>query len=139
IQYNTYLNIDGITIEDKEAKLEPNLFDEPAHMEQVADSIINESQNKFGFLNGVGQTFGGMLTTNSIDKAIDYYNLFKEIRAGNHPDIKISKKTKSTVNDFPKVAITYSVSDNEEHSVKHQNAMKEVLSDYNEMFDTNFT
>src|SRR5690625_3906273 len=108
-------------------------------MEQVADSIINESQNKFGFLNGVGQTFGGMLTTNSIDKAIDYYNLFKEIRAGNHPDIKISKKTKSTVNDFPKVAITYSVSDNEEHSVKHQNAMKEVLSDYNEMFGTNFT
>lgn len=139
INLHPNLNIDALTIEEKEAKLESSLFDEPAHMEQVADSIINKSQNKFGFLNGVGQTFGGMLTTNSIDKAIDYYNLFKEIKNENHPDIKISKKTKSTVNDFPKVAITYSVSDNEEHSVKHQNAMKEVLSDYNEMFGTNFT
>src|SRR5699024_7616766 len=86
-QHHPNLNIDGLTIEEKEAKLEPSLIYEPAHMEQIADSIINESQNKLGFLNGVGQTFGGMLTTNSIDKAIDYYNLFKEIRAGNHPDI----------------------------------------------------
>jgi type I restriction enzyme R subunit len=133
------VNINALTTLEKELKLDSSLFDTSAHMEQVVNSIINKSQNKLGLLNGVGHTYGGMLTTSSIDKAIDYYNLFKEVKNDEHPEIKISKSTKSKLNDFPKVAITYSVSDNEEHSVKHQNAMKEVLNDYNEMFGTNFT
>ena len=133
------VNINALTTIEKELKLDSSLFDTSAHMEQVVNSIINKSQNKLGLLNGVGHTYGGMLTTSSIDKAIDYYNLFKKVKNDEHPEIKISKSTKSKLNDFPKVAITYSVSDNEEHSVKHQNAMKEVLNDYNEMFGTSFT
>lgn len=145
-QLNKYLldkdssiNIGEMTAEEKESRLDPDIFEKQSHMEQVVDSIINKSQNKLGFLDGVGKTFEGMLTTSSIDKAIRYYNLIKEIKAGENSSVKVSKATKSQLNDFPKIAISYSVSDNEEHSIKHQEAMKQSLSDYNEMFGTSFT
>ena len=41
--------------------------------------------------------------------------------------------------DFPKVAITYSISENEEASLENQNKMKESMQDYNEEYQTNFT
>lgn len=136
IDKDSTINIGETTVEEKESKLDPSIFEEQSHMEQVVDSIINKSQNKLGFLNGIGKTFEGMLTTSSIDKAIKYYNLIKEIKAGENPNVKISKGTKSQLNDFPKIAISYSVSDNEEHSIRHQEAMKEALKDYNKMFGT---
>ena len=40
--------------------------------------------------------------------------------------------------DFPKFAITYSVSENEEFSQVNQEKMKESLYDYNQMFETHF-
>ncbi len=41
--------------------------------------------------------------------------------------------------DFPKVAITYSISENEEASISNQEKMKESIKDYNQEFGTNFT
>lgn len=41
--------------------------------------------------------------------------------------------------DFPKFAITYSVTENEEASQVNQEKMKQSLLDYNEMFGTNYT
>lgn len=133
------LNIHELSMKEKEEKLDGNLFEQSEHMEQVVNSIINKSQPKLGLLNGVGKTYGSMLTTSSIDKAINYYYLFKEIKNGNHSKIKISEETKRIINDFPRVAITYSVSENEEDSIKHQNAMKDILEDYNKLFNKNFT
>lgn len=133
------LNINTLTKEQKESKLDSSLFDTQAHMEQVVDSILNKSQKKLALSNKVGQTLSAMLTTSSIDKAIKYYELIKEIKDGDNPNVKIGKTTRSLVNDFPKIAISYSVSDNEEHSLEHQDAMKIAMNDYNEMFDTNHT
>lgn len=133
------LELNQLTIEEKESKLDPSIFETREHMEQVVDSIINKSQNKLGFHNGVGKTYGAMLTTSSIDKAIKYYELIKEVIEGNNSNVEISKSTKSKLNDFPKIAISYSISDNEEHSLRHQEAMKVALDDYNGLFDTNYT
>src|SRR5699024_3733173 len=74
----------------------------------------------------------------SIAEAQKYYDLFKEVKAGN-TEKEISKAVQSKIHDFPKVAITYSVSENEEGSISNQEKMKESLDDYNEMFHTSFT
>ena len=60
------------------------------------------------------------------------------MKAGN-TDKEISKAVQSKIHDFPKVAITYSLSENEEGSVSNQEKMQESLDDYNEMFHTSFT
>ena len=45
---------------------------------------------------------------------------------------------KQVLPDFPKFAITYSVTENEEGSFVNQNKMKESLDDYNQMFSTTY-
>lgn len=134
---NPNININNLTRAQKEAKLDPSVFDTKDHMEQVVDSIINKSQKKLGLPNDTGQAYSAILTTSSIDKAIEYYKLIKEVKAGENPRISIGKQTQRYLSDFPKVAISYSVSDNEEHSIRHQDEMKKALKDYNEMFNTN--
>ncbi|MCY3024926.1 type I restriction endonuclease subunit R [Aerococcus loyolae] len=132
-------NLDAIDKKEKEAQLDSAIFDHPDHMEAVVDSIINKSQNKFGFNNGVGKTYDAILTTTSIDKAIAYYKLFKEVKAGENQRVSISETTKRAVLDFPKVAITFSISDNENDSQDRKESMKEILTDYNQEFGTNFS
>ena len=50
----------------------------------------------------------------------------------------IDEKIKQVLPDFPKFAITYSVSENEEGSHVNQQKMQESLNDYNEMFGTKY-
>lgn len=60
-----------------------------------------------------------------------YYDLFKRVKAGK-TTVQISEKTKRTLLDCLKVAITYSISENKESSNEIQEKMKETLLDYNE-------
>ncbi len=91
-----------------------------------------------GLHKGIGKSYTSMLTAASIPDAVCYYDLFKEVKAGKHK-VKVDESVKSKIHDFPKVAITYSLSENKELSAQHQEKMKEALDDYNEMFNTNFT
>ena len=74
-----------------------------------------------------------MLTTSSIQIAQIYYELLKKVKNG-ETSLKIDDKIKQVLPDFPKFAITYSVSENEESSQVNQNKMLESLDDYYEMF-----
>ena len=66
------------------------------------------------------------------------YFLTHELFADN-PEIahKIDEKIKQVLPDFPKFAITYSVTENEEGSRVNQQKMQKSLKDYDEMFGTN--
>lgn len=125
------------TMIEKEQLIPKEVYLEEDHMLQVIDSIVNKSRNKLGFLNGSGRTYNAILTTSSISQAQKYYNLFKAVRLG-QSTVKIHEKTKRVLPDFPKVAITYSISENEEASTFNQDQMKQSIADYNEMFETNF-
>ncbi|MGR5883540.1 type I restriction endonuclease subunit R, EcoR124 family [Bacillus cereus] len=107
-------------------------------MLEVIHSILNKSRNKLGFQNGVGNTYNAILTISSIAQAQRYYDLFKRVKAG-ETTVQISEKTKRILPDFPKVAMTYSISENEETSIENQEKMKEALLDYNKEFDTSYT
>ena len=51
----------------------------------------------------------------------------------------MSERVKRVLLDFPKVTVTYSVSENEEESIGYQEHMKQVMDDYNQEYGTHFT
>lgn len=114
-----------------------NLYDNEQHMLNVLDVILNKSYHKFGLQNGKGKTYEGLLTTSSIQMAQKYYELLKKVK-NNETNLLIDEKIKQVLPDFPKFAITYSVSENEEGSTVNQDKMRESLEDYNQMFGTRY-
>lgn len=105
------------------------VFESETHMRQVLDIILNRSASKFGLQKGKGRTFEGILTVKSIPIAQKYYKLLKRIKEGND-ELKISDKIHQALPDFPKFAITYSLSENKEGSEVNQIEMQESLKDY---------
>lgn len=112
-------------------------YDNETHMLRVLDIILNKSYHKLGFQNGKGKTYEGLLTTSSIQLAQKYYELLSRVKKG-ETDLVIDEKIKQVLPDFPKFAITYSVTENEEGSHVNQQKMQQSLADYNEMFGTKF-
>lgn len=106
-------------------------------MLSVLDVILNKSYHKLGFQNGKGKTYEGLLTTSSIQMAQKYYDLLKRVKNG-ETELQIDERIKQVLPDFPKFAITYSVTENEEGSHVNQQKMQESLDDYNEMFGTKY-
>ncbi len=125
---------------EREKLIPREYYDQKKHRLRVIDFIINKSTRKLGFTTegGKGRAYGAILTVSSINAAQEYYDLFKSVIAGNE-SVKISRRTSSILPDFPKVAITYSISENEESSIHNQEKMKESLQDYNACYGTNFT
>ena len=132
------LDPDTLEVAEKEARLPKKVYENDNHMLEVIHSIINKSRKKLGFAKGVGQTYNAILTTSSIAQAQRYYDLIKAVKK-EESSVKIDEATKRVLPDFPKVAITYSISENEEASISNQEKMKESIKDYNQEFGTNFT
>lgn len=120
-----------------EDETDSRLYDNEKHMLKVLDIILNKSYHKLGFQNGKGQTYEALLTTSSIQQAQKYYDLLTRVKKGETP-LEIHEKIKQTLPDFPKFAITYSVSENDEGSQVNQLKMQQSLKDYNEMFGTKY-
>jgi len=122
----------GISSEDEE-----RLYDTEAHMRSVLNVILNQSYAKFGMQNERGRTYEALLTVRSIAIAQKYYDFLTKIANG-EDELKICEDVRRALPDFPKFAITYSISENEETSQVNQEKMKQSLYDYNEMFGTHF-
>ena len=120
-----------------EDEIDEEFYDDERHMLAVLDAILNRSKRKLGFKNGVGNTYEAILTVKSIARAQAYYALIKKVKNG-ETSLKISESVKKVLPDFPKVAITYSVTENDADSVSNQAYMEDSLQDYNAMFGTHF-
>lgn len=114
-----------------------SVYDNETHMLKVLDVILNKSYHKLGFQNGKGKTYEALLTTSSIQLAQRYYDLLTRVKNG-ETSIQIDEKVKQVLPDFPKFAITYSVTENEEGSHVNQQKMQASLDDYNNMFGTKY-
>ena len=121
----------------KKEDVDESVFETEEHMRQVLDVVLNQSYTKLGMQNGKGRTYEGILTVGSIAKAQRYYELLKRIKEGKDA-LKINEEICKVVPDFPKFAITYSVTENDEASTVNQDKMRESLQDYNEMFGTHY-
>ena len=129
VEHNGPKNIDDET--------NSKVYENEKHMLKVLDVILNKSYHKLGFQNGKGKTYVGLLTTSSIQQAQKYYELLTKVKNGETP-LVIDEKIKQVLPDFPKFAITYSVSENKDNSMVNQDKMKKSIDDYNKMFGTKF-
>ena len=120
---------------DVENETDISIYESETHMLSVLDIILNKSYHKLGFQNGKGKTYEGLLTTSSIQRAQKYYELLTRVKKG-ETSLVIDERIKQVLPDFPKFAITYSVTENEEGSQLNQEKMQKSLDDYNGMFGT---
>ena len=109
-----------------------------SHKYAVLDIILNKSYAKFGMANGRGKTYEALLTVSSIAEAQAYYELLKQVASGQDEKLQVNEDMRKALPDFPKFAITYSISENEDGSKVNQDKMKESLADYNAMFGTHY-
>lgn len=131
-------NVENLGPKDIPIEEEEKYYHSENHMRNVLNIMINQSLSKFGMQNGRGKTYEAMLTVESIAVAQKYYEMLLKIKSG-EDELKISDEVKKTLPDFPKVAITFSVSENEEASQANQEAMKRYLAYYNKIFGTKYT
>ena len=104
-----------------------------AHMKAVVKQVLALAYRKQGLSNG--HRYSALFSTSSIKQAQKYYHLFKEAIVHGEVPNRIQK----VAPDFPRIAITYSISQNEEESIANQAEMKQALDDYNKMFNTHFS
>lgn len=123
---------------DLEKYIPEEYFETDAYKLKVINDIINNMAWKFALDREPGKSYGAILTTSSIKDAQKYYELFKKV-ISLESDIKISDRIRKKQADFPKIAITYSISENQEMTQENKEKMMEALADYNEEFATNFS
>ena len=124
--------------EDLEPYIPDKVYENDKYKLAVIDKIINGMARRFALDRGRGKTYGAILTTSSIKDAKDYYRLFRQVIEG-RSDVKVSDRIKSMVADFPKIAMTYSIAENDESTTENKEAMKEALAYYNEEYGTSFS
>ncbi len=130
-------NVENLGPKDISEAEEAIYYHSEQHMRNTLRVILNQSMSKFGMQNGRGQTYEAMLTVDSIASAQRYYDFINKVKAG-EDELKISDEVKKVLPDFPKVAITFSVSENEESSQSNQDAMSRFLKYYNDYFGTKY-
>lgn len=127
-------DLEFIVIRGYAEKTGKSIYDDDRHRLDVIDYIVNRSVGKLRLNAPVGEAFEGLLTVSSIQEAQLYYKLFKQFVA----DGKVKENIRKFLPDFPKVAITYTVGENEDGARANQNEMAESLADYNAMFGTSW-
>ncbi|SES20924.1 type I restriction enzyme, R subunit [Butyrivibrio fibrisolvens] len=130
-------NVENLGPENINPDEEEQYYHSEGHMRSVVNVILNQSLSKFGMQNGKGQTYEAMLTVESIAIAQKYYDYIQKVKNG-EDELKISEEVKRALPDFPKVAITFSVSENDETSQTNQEAMRRFLAYYNGIFGTKY-
>ena len=124
--------------EDLEPYIPDKVYENDEYKLAVIDKIINGMARRFALDRGRGKTYGAILTTSSIKDAKDYYRLFRQVIDA-RSKVKVSDRIKSMVADFPKIAMTYSIVENDERTIENNEAMKEALAYYNDEYGTSFS
>ena len=138
--------IDKMTGIERETYIEPSSYERDEHIQKVLHKIFrpDNAYTKFDFENGRPQK-SAILTTSSIAMAKRYYHAIKDMTSD--PDWLTKEfvghpiRTGRTIDDphFPRVAITYSLQENEEDSKENQDEMKEIIKDYNAYYGTSWS
>src|SRR5690625_3612902 len=135
--------IDEMSGIEKESYLSPDTFEQDEHIQKVIRKIFrpDNAYTKFDFQNGRPQK-SAILTTSSIDMAKRYYHAIKEMTkdpdwlAKEFSDHPIRKGRTIEDPDFPRIAITYSLQENEENATANQKEMQAIIKDYNDYYGT---
>lgn len=130
--------VENLGVKNLKEEEETALYESERHMRDVLNVILNQSYNKLGLQNGRGKTYEAILSVKSIEMAQKYYELLRKV-VNDEDELKINEKVRKALPDFPKFAITYSITENEEASHVNQDKMSDSLNDYNKMFGTKYS
>ena len=133
--------IDQMPAVEKEDYLDASVYERDEHIQKVLHKIFrpDNAYVKFDFQNGRPQK-SAILTTSSIDMAKKYYHAIKAMTKepnwiqrefADHP-IRTGRTIEDP--DFPRIAITYSLQENEVDSAENQKEMKKIIKDYNQYY-----
>ena len=135
--------IDQMSPVEKEEYLDATIYEQDEHIQKVLHKIFrpDNAYMKFDFKNGRPRK-SAILTTSSIDMAKRYYHAIKEMtkepgwiqREFSHHPIRTGRTIEDP--DFPRIAITYSMQENEVDSAQNQKEMKKIIKDYNAYYGT---
>lgn len=98
---------------------DPEFYHTKQYMRAVLDVVLNKSITKLDINNFKGKSYVGILTVDSIPIVQKYYKLLKQIKSCNDKQ-KIEDQVLKMIPDFPKFAITYSVTENNNNSLANQ-------------------
>ena len=96
----------GNTKDLEETYLTPADFENEKHIDKVVDYILHTGPRKTSLGHG---NYNAILTTSSIEMAQRYYQAFKVAKKTTHNQLDP---------DWPRIAITYSLSENEDQSTQ---------------------
>ena len=126
---------------EREAFQENALFEQDDYIEKMLEKIFKRRSvlEHFKFVNG-HPTMSAVLTTHSIAQAKLIYHKLQEMKkAGVLLYDKGSGKETIRDADFPRVAITYSLSENQSDMNDDMAEMQSIMEDYKELFGTPYT
>lgn len=100
--------IQAMSVKDlEETYLTPADFETDEHINQVVQYILQKGPRKTSLGHG---NYNAILTTSSIEMAQRYYQAFKAAKRATHNQLDP---------DWPRIAITYSLSENEDQSAQN--------------------
>jgi len=124
---------------DKESLFYNKLYEQDDHIEAMLLKIFKRSNvmTKFKVENG-WPTMSGILTTSSIAQAKRIYHKLQEMKREKKllNGSFVSEKHSIMDEGFPRVAITYSLSNEQEGMSERQDELADIIADYNDMFGT---
>ena len=125
---------------EKEALLTNDQYENDAYIEAMLKKIFKRHNllEKFKVVDGM-PTMSGILTTHSIAQAKRiYYKLIELKKNGALITGRENEMRQLNDPDFPRIAITYSVTENQDEINEAQTEIKEIMKDYSAMYGVNY-
>lgn len=126
---------------EREALLESSDYENDSYIEAMLKKIFkyNSIIEKFKVVDGM-PTMSGILTTHSIEQAKWIFHKLTELK--NRGELitgkPIDERRRLNDPDFPRVAITYSVNENQEEKIDAAKEMADIMEQYNRIFGTTY-
>ncbi len=126
---------------EKESLLESSDFENDTYIETMLKKIFRHQSvmEKFKVVNGI-PTMSGILTTHSIAQAKRIYKKLMELKKSGEliTGNPLYETAKLNDPDFPRVAITYSVSEKQDEINNAQEELLEIMREYDTVFGTHY-
>lgn len=127
---------------EKEALEDRWLFERDDYIEVMLKKIFKRQSiiERFKVTNGY-PTMSAILTTHSIAQAKRIYHKLQEMKSGGTllSGKELDERHTLRDPDFPRVAITYSVSENQDEMNEAQAEINAIMQEYNTVFGTSYT
>ena len=126
---------------DKEALLDSSDYENDTYIEAMLQKIFRHQSilEKFKVVDGM-PTMSAILTTHSIAQAKRIYHKLTELRESDRliTGIPLDDRRRLHDPDFPRVAITYSIAENQDQIIASNEEIAEIMEQYNTMFGIHY-